>query len=156
MILDGEPGDLNWVREGHELQEVERDPVRRVLEAAVALAMSGGIGPSLLADRQHRRAPQLASVFVAHVDRLAGRVADRVIRPRRELVLTAVERPGVTRARFRDLKAKGRIRDHVDPGRRRPLSLAENRHVFTAVGSEAAEAIEELQFAAAAARHPLT
>ena len=116
-----------------------------MLEAAVALAVSGDIGPSLLADRQHRRAPQLATVFIPHVDRLARRVADRVIRPRSELILAAVERPGVTRARLRDLKAKGRIRDHVDPGRRRPLSLAENRHVLTAIRSEAAEAVEELE-----------
>ena len=103
-----EAGDLDRVVEWHELQEVERDPVRRVLEAAVALAVSSGIGPSLLADRQHRWAPQLATVFIAHVYRLARRIADRVIRPRGELVLTAVERPGVTRARLRDLKAEGR------------------------------------------------
>ena len=93
-----EPGDLDRIIEWHELQEVERDSVRRVLEAAIALAVSSGIGPSLLADRQHRWAPQLASVFIAHVYRLARRIADRVIRPRGELVLTAVERPGVTRS----------------------------------------------------------
>src|SRR4029450_5802603 len=116
-----------------------------MFETAVALAVSGDIGPRLLADRQHRWAPQLATVFIPEVDGLARGVADRVIRPRGELVLTAVERPGVTRARLRNLEAKNRIGDHVDPGRWRPLSLAENRHILTAIRSEATEAVEELE-----------
>ena len=122
-------------------------PCDGVLEAAVALAVSGDIGarpPRGSAARVGR--PQLAGLFVAHVDHLAGRIADRIIRPRRQLIFAAVERPGVARARFGHLKAKRGIGDHVDPGRRRPLSLAENRHVFTAVGGETAQAIEELQF----------
>src|SRR6185369_9234075 len=116
-----------------------------MLKAAVALAVSSRIGPSLLADRQHRRTPQLATIFIADVYRLSRRIANRVIRPRGELVLTAVDRPGIARARLRDLKSEGGVRDHVDPRRRRPLPLAENRHVFTAVGGESPQAIEELQ-----------
>src|SRR4030095_16912101 len=116
-----------------------------MFEAAIALAVSGAIGPSLLADRQHRWAPQLATIFVTDVYRVARRVADRVIRPRGELVLTAVERPGVTRSRLRNLEAKNRIGDHVDPGRWRPLSLAENCHILTAIRSESTEAVEELE-----------
>src|SRR6185503_8447881 len=107
-------------------------------EAAVALAVARGIRPGLRADRQHRRPPQLARVFIAHLDRLAGRVADRVIRPGGKLVLTAVERPGVTGARLRDLKAEGRVGDHVYPWGRCPLSLAQGRHIFPPVGSESA------------------
>ncbi len=116
-----------------------------MFEAAIALAVSDDIGPSLLADRQHRWAPQFATVFIPHVYCLARRVADRVIRPWRELVLTAVERPGVTRARLRNLEAKNRIGDHVDPWRWRPLSFAENCHILTAIRSEATEAVEELE-----------
>src|SRR4029450_6217991 len=110
-----------------------------MFETAVALAVSSDIGPSLLADRQHRWAPQVATIFIPHVYRLARRVRDRGLRPRRELILAAVERPGVPRSRLRNLKAKGRVRDHVNPGRRRPLSLAQNGHIFTPIRSEAAE-----------------
>src|SRR6202040_3086403 len=97
------------------LQEVERHPVRHVLEAAVALTVSGDVGPGLLTDRQHGGTPQFATVFVPPIYRFARRVADRVIRPWGELVLTAVERPCVTRARLRNLETKGRVRNHVDP-----------------------------------------
>src|SRR6185436_10895250 len=100
MILNGKPGNFDWVFEGHELQEVQCDPVRCVFEAAVALAMSGDIGPSLLADRQHRGTPQFAAVFVPDIYSFAWRVADRIIGPRRELVFAAVERPGITRTRL--------------------------------------------------------
>ena len=62
MVLDSEAGDLNWVRERYELQEVERDSMRCVLEAAVTLAVAGDIGPGLLPDWQYRWAPQFAAI----------------------------------------------------------------------------------------------
>ena len=42
-------------------------------------------------------APDLARVVVPQVDGLAGRVADGIVGPRRQLVLAAVVRPGVAR-----------------------------------------------------------
>src|SRR5262244_1840094 len=116
-----------------------------MLEIAVALAVPRHIGPSLLADRQHCRSPQFASVFIADVYCLTRWVADRVIGPRSELVLMAVERPSVTGTRLRNLKTEERICDYVNPRRGCPLSLAEKRHVLAAIHSEAAKAIEELQ-----------
>ena len=44
-------------------------PCERVLEAAVALAVAGDVGRRVLADRQRGRAPELAGVVVAHVER---------------------------------------------------------------------------------------
>ena len=39
-----EPRDLDRIVERHELQQLERDAVRRVLEAAVALAVTDDVG----------------------------------------------------------------------------------------------------------------
>src|SRR6185503_8137662 len=77
--------------------------------------------------------------------RLAGRVADGIVRPRGELVLAAVERPRVARARLGHLKAEARVRHDVDPGRRRAPALLENRDVLAPMVAEAAEAVEELE-----------
>src|SRR5580704_3627040 len=62
-------------------------------------------------------------------------------------MLLTVDRPGVTRAFDRNLEAEGRIRDHVDPRRRRPLSFAENRYVLTAVRGKAAKPVEKFEVA---------
>ena len=144
-ILDGESRDLDRVARRHVLQKLERDSVRRVLEAAVALAVSGDVLPGLLPNRQGRRPPERSPVFVADVEHLARPVADGVVRPGRELILATVARPRVAAALGRHLEAERGIGDHVDPGRRRPLPLAEDRHVLPPVVGEATEAVEELE-----------
>ncbi len=133
---------------GDELDQVELDAVVQMLEPAVPGAVTGDVGRLLAADRQRRRAPQLAGVVVADVDRLAHRVADGIVRPRRELVLAAVPRPGVAGARLGDLEPERRVGDDVQPRRRRRLSGAEDRDVLTPAVREAAEPVEELQLRA--------
>ncbi len=65
-VAERQARDLDGVVERHELQQVERDAVRLVLEAAVALAVAGHVGMRpVVADRQRGRAPQLAGVLVA-------------------------------------------------------------------------------------------
>src|SRR5208337_5145968 len=59
----------------------------------------------------------------------------------------AVDCPGVAGAFDRDLEAERRIREHVEPRRRRPLSLTENRHVLAAVRGKSAEAVEKFDLA---------
>ena len=72
----------------------------------------------LSADRLRRGGPDFAGVFVAHVIASpAGR--DRIVRPRRQLVLAAVARPGVAAALGRRPGSRTRVGDDVDPGRRR-------------------------------------
>ena len=83
--------------------------MRRVFKAAVTLAMPGNIGGCGLADRCRRRTPQFAAISVAHVKYFAGRIADRIVRPRRQLVLAAVDRPGVSAAFSRRLEAKTQV-----------------------------------------------
>ena len=119
--------DLDRIVERHVLQKIGGDAVRRMLEPAVAPAMPRHIGGGVVADRQRRRAPQVAGVVVAQIEHLARTIADRIVRPGRELVLAAVDRPGVAAAFGRHLKAEVGIGDDVDPGRRRRLAGAEDR-----------------------------
>src|SRR5215470_7427127 len=97
--------------------------MRVVRESAVTLSMLTSVRPRILADRQQGRSPYQAAILVADVDHLAGRVADRIVRPRRELVLVAVERPGVASTGFRHLESDLLVRDHIDPGSGRPVAL---------------------------------
>ena len=145
LIGDGQATHLDGVLRRDELQEIERDAVGDVLEPAVALSVSGHIGLARLANRKCRGAPQLSRLFISHVERFAGRVTHRIVGPRSELVLAAVDRPGEPGTRLGDLEAKDRIGDHVDPGGRRLLSVPENGHVFPPIRGKAAEAIEEFE-----------
>ena len=73
------------------------------------------------------------------------RIADGIVRPRRELVLAAVGGPSVAAALGRGLEAERGIGDHIDPGRRRRLARAEYRHVFLAACRKSAETVEEFE-----------
>ena len=116
-----------------------------VLEAAVAPAVAGDIGRREVADRQRRRTPELARVVVPQIERLARAIGHRIVRPRRDLVLAAVDRPGVAAAFCADLEAERRIGDDVDPRRRRRLARPQDRHIFPSVSREAAEPVEEFE-----------
>src|SRR5258705_10799530 len=115
------------------------------MEAAVASAVAGDVGRVRHANRQRGGPPDLAADLVAHEDRFAGHVAHGIVRPGRELVLAAVDRPAVSTSFGGDLEAEGRARDDVDPGGGRPLALAEHGHVLAAVLCEPAETVEELR-----------
>src|ERR1700683_5100033 len=121
--------------------------MRGVLEDAVAVAVTDDVRRAILANRQRGRSPQLPGIEILNIEHLAGTVADRVVRPLRNLMLLAVDCPGVARALDRDLEAERLIRDHVDPRRRRPLSLAENRHVLASIAGDPAESVEDLEIA---------
>ena len=69
-VLEAQARDLDRVVERHELEQLERDAVALVLEAAVPLAVAGDVRP-VVPDGQRRRPPDLARLLVAHVDRLA-------------------------------------------------------------------------------------
>ena len=77
----------------------------RALEDRVALPVTNDIRPCL-ADGQRRRRPGGAGFFVAQVDDFAGRIRDGIVRPGRQTILAAVDRPGVARACFSHLKAE--------------------------------------------------
>ncbi len=77
-----------------------------MLEHAVALAVAHDVWCAVLANRQRRRSPEFVTIFVANVDHLTRAVADRIVRPLRDLILATVDRPGVTRAFDRNLEAE--------------------------------------------------
>jgi hypothetical protein len=115
-----------------------------MLEAAVAVTVASNVG-SAIPDRLCRCAPEIAGYLVANVERFAARVSDRIVRPRRELVLAAVSSPGVAAPLRRHLKPEVGIGDHVDPRRRRGMICIEDDHVFPAVLVKAAKAVEEFK-----------
>src|SRR4029453_8667320 len=141
--------DLHRIVQWHELVQAQENAMGRVLKAAIALAMPGDIRRRVLSNGQGGRAPGDTGLFVSDIDRLPGWVADRIVGPRRQLILSTVARPGVSRSAFGDLKAERGIRDDVDPGRGRPLPFSENGDVFAPVIDEPSQAVEELELRAA-------
>src|ERR1700733_4486712 len=116
-----------------------------MLESTVSLSVPRKVSRTRVADRRGRRSPHLTGFLIAQIQHLTGAISDRIIRPRSDLMFTAVERPGKAAAVGRDLKSKARIGDHIDPRRRCRLSRAQNSHVFTASCTESSQAVEEFK-----------
>ena len=114
-------------------------------EPTVALPVAGHVGSGLLANRERRRAPHLATLFIPDVDRFTRRVAHRIVRPRGQLVVVTVDRPGESEAGFGGEAPEPLVGDHVDPGRRRPLSRTEDGHILPSIRRKAAQAVEGLE-----------
>ena len=146
-IANLQPRNLDRIVQRHELRQLERNVVRGVLEEAVAVAVANHVRRAILADWQRGRSPQLAGVEILDVEHFAGTIADAIVGPLRNLMLLAVDCPRVSSALDRDLESERRICDHVDPRRRRPLALAENRQVLTAVRGKSAEPVEKFDLA---------
>ena len=90
-VFEIEAGDLDGIFARNEDQQVRPDSVMLVLEAAVPLAVTDEVR-AFVPYRQRRRAPDLPGLLVPHEEGFPARVADRVVGPRRELVLAAVAR----------------------------------------------------------------
>ena len=100
-IAQLQPRNFDGIVDGHELQQFMRDAVRAVLETAVALAVTRDIQAA-----SSRIGSAVASRFRRclrrAVDSFAGRIADGIVGPGRELIFVAVERPCEARAGFGD------------------------------------------------------
>ena len=92
-----------------------------MLEDAVAEAVPNDVRRRA-AGRQRRGRPELAGLFVADVEGLAGEVAHRIVVPGGEPEFVRVLAPGVGAAAFRNDGAERRIGQHIDPGRGRDLA----------------------------------
>ena len=121
------------------------NPMRGMLETAIPLAVANHIAGIIDSNRQGSRAPQFVRFIVPQIKYFAGRIADRIVRPGRQLVLAAVKAPGAATAQLRDRKTEFGIGDHVDPGCRCPLALVEHDHVFASVVGKPAEPVEEFE-----------
>src|SRR5829696_7643638 len=89
-----------------------------VLEDAVTEAVATDVG--LVARRgQWRGRPETPGFLVTHVKRFAARIGHRVVVPWCQSKLVRVLGPRVGDAAFGNDRAKVRVGEHVDPGRRR-------------------------------------
>src|SRR5579871_4838788 len=112
-----------------------------MFETAVTLSVICQISAILLTDRQRGWRPQRSRFVVSHVYRFARRIADGIVRPRRELILLTVDGPGEATAVCRHLKSERWICDDIDPRRGRVLSSLENGQVFAAIVDKPAKSI---------------
>src|SRR5690606_9933913 len=118
VVRHAQPRELHRVGARNEQQEILFESVPAVAVAAVAPAVARLVRAA--AGRGTRRGrPDGAVLLVAQVPRLAVRIRDRVVGPRREAVLAAVARPRVARARLGGEEAEGLVGDDVDPRRGR-------------------------------------
>ena len=141
----------------HEARNLDRSVDRHVLQQDrtrsrarhARIGCSRGRGGPYRSPRrrgwERRRAPQVAGVVVAQIEGFAASIADGVVRPRRDLILATVDRPGVAAALGSRLEAERRIGDDVDPRRGRRLARPEDRHILASVSREAAESVEEFE-----------
>ena len=115
-----------------------------MLEDAVAEAVSRHIRTGA-ADGQWRGRPVVPGLFVAHIERFAGGIGDRIVVPRREAEEARVFAPRVRHPGFGHDRSELVVGKHVDPWRRRCLAGLQPDHILTTVFREAAESVEEQQ-----------
>ena len=151
-VAQGQAGNLDRIDERGEFHQLRGDAVRSVFETAVAPTVPRHIGGCVVAYGQGGRAPDVARFFISQIQRLSRPVADRIVRPRRQLMFLAIYRPGVAPALRGDLKTEGRIGDDIDPRRWSRAARAQNGHIFAAAFGEPAHAVKVFQ-AALRARH---
>ena len=122
------------------------DAILAVLEDAVAEAVAGDIGAGA-AGGQRRGRPELPGFLVAQEERFSACIAHGVVVPGRETKLVRVLAPRVRQPGFGNDRAEVRIRQHVDPGRRRRLARAQRDDVLAAVGRESPKPVGQDQLA---------
>jgi hypothetical protein len=104
-VGEADSRDLHRVVAGNELHDVLVEPVAAVLPTRVAEPMAHLVGGAGRRDRSGLRRPQRRRrIVVAQVQRLAVRVADRVVAPGRQAVLAAVAGSRCSRRRSRSRK----------------------------------------------------
>ena len=142
-IVQLHPHDLDRVIHRYVLQQRAGNSMRRPVKAAVAAAMTGHVGRHRITDGHGGGAPHLMRRFILKVEALASTIADGVVRPGCELVLSAIAGPSIAAALGRDLEAEARIGDDVDPRCRRCLPRRQDDNVLPAIISKAPDAVEK-------------
>ncbi len=114
-----------------------------VLKNTVALPVPDDVWLTL-AHRQRRGRPDRARVVITQIHNLARRIADRIVRPGCQTVLTTVQRPRAATTGFSDLKSEiDGVADDVGPWRGRPLFRAEEGDVLAPALVKPTEPVEE-------------
>ncbi|MCY1500931.1 hypothetical protein D9M68_349890 [compost metagenome] len=83
------------------------------------------------------------TLHVADEDRLARTVDDRVVRPRRQLVVARIAAPGEGRAFRRNVEAELLVGDDVDPGLRRRFAATKTHDILATAFGKTTEAVPE-------------
>src|SRR6266516_1996374 len=116
-----------------------------VFKRCVTLTMPRAIGV-LLPNRLECGRPYDADLIVADVDGGSGRIADRIVEPRRETIVLAIAAPDTFRAGLGNQCAELRVRHDVDPRKRRVCAWTQINDEFLPVFGKAAETIKVFQF----------
>src|SRR5205814_1722590 len=97
------------------------------------------------ANEKSGRRPDSSIILVARIKDFTGAVADGIVRPRSELVLAAIDRPGAAAAVSGDLEAERGIGDDIHPRCGRHLLPIEDGDVLPSVAIKSADAVKELE-----------
>src|ERR1700757_4385150 len=92
-----------------------------VFKGCVTLTMPRAIGV-LLSNRFRGWRPHDTDLIISNVNCGSGRIADRIVEPRRETIVLAIAAPDTFRAGLGNQCAELRIRHDIDP-RKRCMSI---------------------------------
>src|SRR6476659_7373252 len=99
----------------------------------------------LLSNRFGCWRPHGADLVVTNVDGGSGRIADRIVEPRRETIVLAIAAPDTFGARLGNQCPELRVRHDVDPGKRCMSVRSQINDEFLSVLSKAAETVKIFQ-----------
>src|SRR5213593_3600579 len=125
----------------HESEQSLFDRVAVVLKRGVTLTMPRAIGVRL-PNRFGRGRPHDAYLLIADVDGGSGRIADRIVEPRRETIVLAITAPDTFCAGFGNQCAELRVRHDINPGKRRVCAWTQINDEFLPVLRKAAETVK--------------
>src|SRR5712675_249106 len=100
----------------------------------------------LLSNRFGCWGPHGADLVVTDVDGGSGRIADRIVKPRRETIVLAIAAPDTFGARLGNQCPELWVRHDIDPRKRCMSVRPQINDEFLSVLGKAAEAVEVLQF----------
>src|SRR4026209_1333719 len=92
---------------------------------------------------QRRRRPVMTPLFVTEIQTFPTRIAHRVVEPWSETEFVGVLTPGIGLAVLRDDGAKVRIRQDIDPRRRRHMPVRSRYDILAAIGCEPSQPVEK-------------
>src|SRR5574341_1483775 len=104
------------------------------------------------ASRERGDRPDLCIFFITQIQRLPWPVADWIIAPWGQAVLTAVHCPGTAQSRLRHEKAEIWIGDYIDPRARRQLTRFQIDHILLPIRAKATQPVVKVKVCRACQR----
>src|SRR4029450_12523714 len=100
----------------------------------------------LLPNRFRCWGPHCADLVITNVDGGSGRIADRIVEPRRETIVLAIAAPDTFGARFRNQCPELRVRHDIDPRKRCMSARPQINDKFLPVLRKATETVKVFEF----------